>query len=131
MRKRTVVGGVTVAVLVAGAAGAGLWWRHTEQEKEADRAAQSEVSAFAQAWQKRSFTDPALRFSGSTAAAVGTSFTTTTNGLGSGPVSVTATPTRRSGDSAKSTLHVTWSLAGGVPWSYDVPVTSRRVGDSW
>jgi cell division protein FtsI/penicillin-binding protein 2 len=138
MTKRAVVGGVTVAVLVAGAAGAGLWWRHAEQGKEADRAARSEVSAFAQAWQKRSFTDPALHFvkgtsvgTGSTTAAVGASFTTTTSGLGSGPVTVTADPTRRTGDSARSTLHVTWSLAGGVPWSYDVPVTTRRVGDSW
>ena len=34
MRKSAVVGGVTAAVLVAGAAGAGLWWRHTEAEKE-------------------------------------------------------------------------------------------------
>jgi cell division protein FtsI/penicillin-binding protein 2 len=136
MSKRTVVGGATVAVLVAGAAGAGLWWQHAQQEKEADSAARSEVSAFARAWQKRSFAGPGLHFvvkagAAGTATAVDTSFTTATSGLGSGPVTVTPGPTRRTGDSASSTLHVTWSLAGGVPWSYDVPVTTRRAGDHW
>jgi cell division protein FtsI/penicillin-binding protein 2 len=118
-------------VLVAAAAGAGLWWRHAEGEKEADRAARAEVNAFAQGWQKRSFTDPALHFAGSTGAAVGAAFTTATQGLGSGPVTVSADPAVRSGDRATSTLHVTWALAGGVPWSYDVPVTARREGDTW
>ena len=66
MRKSAVVGGVTAAVLVAGAAGAGLWWRHTEAEKELDRAARDEVAAFATSWSGRSFSTPGLRFTGST-----------------------------------------------------------------
>jgi cell division protein FtsI/penicillin-binding protein 2 len=131
MRKRAVVGGVTAVVLVAGAAGAGLWWRHSEAEKEADRAAAAEVGAFARAWQKRSFTDPALRFAGGTAASVGAAFTTATQGLGTGPVTVTAGPTTRAGDRATSTLRVTWALPGGVPWTYDAPVTASRAGDAW
>ena len=142
MTKRAVVGGATVAVLVVGAVGAGLWWRHAQGEKEADQAARSEITAFAQAWQQRSFADPALRFvrstssgstgsTGSTRGAVGEAFTSATKGLGSGPVTVTADPPHRSGDTARSTLHVTWSLAGGVPWSYDVPVNSRRLDDGW
>jgi cell division protein FtsI/penicillin-binding protein 2 len=118
-------------VLVAGAVGAGLWWRHAEAEKEADQAARAEVAAFAQAWQRRSFTDPALRFSGSTGADVGKSFSTATQGLGTGPVTVTSDPATRTGDRATSTLHVTWALAGGVPWSYDVPVTATRDGEAW
>ena len=132
MRRRAVAGGATVAVLVVGAVGAGLWWRHAEGEKEADQAARSEITAFAQAWQQRSFADPALRFVGtSTGSTVGSAFTSATKGLGSGPVTVTADPPRRTGDTARSTLHVTWSLAGGVPWSYDVPVTSRSVEGGW
>ena len=131
MSRRAVVGGAAAAVLVAGAAGGGLWWRHSAAEKSADRAATVEVSAFGQAWQKRSFTDPALHFAGSTGPAVGASFTTATEALGSGPVTVRSDPVVRTGDRATSTLHVTWALAGGVPWSYDVPVTARRVGDNW
>src|SRR5690242_9306697 len=106
MRRQAVVGGVAVAVLVAGAAG-GLWWRHGKADKEADRAAASEVAAFAQAWQKRSFTGPGLRFAGSTGASVGADFATATQGLGTGPVTVSAGPTQRDGDRATSTLKVT------------------------
>jgi cell division protein FtsI/penicillin-binding protein 2 len=132
MRKRAVVGGATAVVLVAGAAGAGLWWRHGEQEKELDAAAKEEVASFARSWSGRSFSSPGLHFTGSSSDAVQADFAKTTAGLGSGPVKVTADGVRRTGDRATATAHVTWTLAGGVAWSYDVPVTVERAetGDS-
>jgi len=127
---RRVVGGVTAAALVAAAAGAGLWWRHSSAEQAADRAARAEVAAFAQAWQRRSFTEPAVVFSAGTPATVQADFARATQGLGTGPVTVHPETVRRDGDRATATLEVTWNLAGGVAWSYDVPVaTTRGTGD--
>jgi cell division protein FtsI/penicillin-binding protein 2 len=112
--------------------GGGVWWRHTEAEKDADHAARAEIIAFAQAWEHRSFSAPGLLFGGVPNTSVQTDFTTTTRGLGAGPVSVRAHDIQRDGGHAVGTLHVTWTLPGGVPWSYDVPVTtSTRAGDRW
>jgi cell division protein FtsI/penicillin-binding protein 2 len=121
---------VAVTVLVVGA-GAGLWWRHTEQERAADRAAAAQVQAFADAWQHRRFASPALRVRGITGNDVDRAFAAATGGLGAGSVTVNPGTTQRSGDRATSTLHVTWTLAGGIPWSYDVPVTAQRSGGTW
>jgi cell division protein FtsI/penicillin-binding protein 2 len=134
MRKRAVVGGTTAVVLVAAAAGAGLWWRHSEQEKELDAAARDEMAAFASSWTRRSFSTPGILFTGSNSDVVQADFATTTAGLGSGPVKVTADGVRRTGDRATATAHVTWTLAGGAVWSYDVPVTAERAetgGSRW
>ena len=125
MAKRAVVG-VTVAAVVAAAALGGLWWRHGTQERAADRASRAQVQAFAADWGRRDFTAGGLRFAGSTPGAVSKAFATATSGLGTGPVSVRAGQFRRDGDRATATLRVTWSLAGDVPWSYDVPVAVRR-----
>jgi cell division protein FtsI/penicillin-binding protein 2 len=134
MRKSAVVGGATAVVVLAAAAGAGLWWRHTEAEKALDAAAQEELTSFAAAWSKRSFTTPGILFSGATSDVVQAQFAKATAGLGSGPVKVKADDVRRTGDRATATAHVTWTLAGGVDWSYDVPVTTERAetgGDRW
>jgi cell division protein FtsI/penicillin-binding protein 2 len=134
MRKRTVVGGVVAAVLVAGAAGAGLWWRHAEQEKELDVAARAELAAFATSWAGRSFTKPDILFTGTTSEVVQADFAKATAGLGSGPVKVTTDAVHRTGDKATATAHVTWTLAGGVAWSYALPVTAQRAetgGGRW
>jgi cell division protein FtsI/penicillin-binding protein 2 len=134
MRQRTVVGGVTAVVLVAAAAGGGLWWKHTQAEKELDAAAKDEVTAFATAWAGRSFTKPGLLFTGTTSEVVQAEFTKATSGLGTGPVEVTADGVRRTGDRATATAHVAWTLAGGVTWRYDVPVTAERAetgGSRW
>jgi cell division protein FtsI/penicillin-binding protein 2 len=134
MRKRAVVGGVAAVVLVAVAAGAGLWWRHSEQEKELDASARAELAAFATSWTGRSFTKPGVLFTGTTSDVVQTEFAKATGGLGSGPVQVTADAVRRTGDRATATAHVSWTLAGGVVWSYDVPVTAERAetgGSRW
>ncbi|SDP60175.1 Cell division protein FtsI/penicillin-binding protein 2 [Pedococcus dokdonensis] len=134
MRTRAVVGGVSVVALVAAAAGAGLWWHHQEREKELDAAAREEVGAFASSWSGRSFTDPGIIFTGTRSDVVQADFTKATAGLGSGPVKVTADGVRRTGDRATATAHVAWTLAGGVTWSYDVPVTvelAETGGDRW
>ena len=134
MTKRAVVGGVVAAVLVAGAVGAGLWWRHAEAEKELDAAAKEEVAAFASSWTGRSFSTPGILFTGSNSDVVQAEFVKATAGLGSGPVKVTADGVRRTGDRATATAHVTWTLAGGVAWSYDVPVAVERAetgGSRW
>jgi len=125
MAKRAVVG-VTVAAVVAAAALGGLWWRHGAQERAAERASRAQVQAFAADWGKRDFTAGGVRFVGSTPDAVTKAFATATSGLGSGPVSVRTEQFRRDGDRVTATLRVTWTLAGDVPWSYDVPVAARR-----
>ncbi|NYG06748.1 cell division protein FtsI/penicillin-binding protein 2 [Phycicoccus badiiscoriae] len=131
MTKRAVVGGVAVATLVVAAAVAGwLWWRHAEHEKTLDTAARAEVAAFATSWSGRSFTKPGVLFTGATSDAVQADFVKATAGLGSGPVKVTAGGLQRAGDRATATAHVAWTLAGGVVWSYDVPVTAQRAAGS-
>ncbi|WP_270888870.1 penicillin-binding transpeptidase domain-containing protein [Pedococcus sp. 5OH_020] len=130
MTRRGLIGALTAAALAVAAAG-GVWWRHTESEREADRAASSQIARFARAWQQRSFTGAGLRFSGTTPAAVQAAFTATTAGLGSGPLTVTADSVRRKAESASGTLHVRWTLAGGVPWSYAVPVRVVAGTQGW
>ena len=131
MERRMWVGTVAAAAVVVAAAGGGLWWQHDAGQRQADAAARAEVAAFATAWQKRTFTDPTLRFAGSTAPAVAAAFSTATRGLGGGGVTVQPGPIQRSGDQATSTLRVTWTLAGNVPWTYDTPITVVKAGSGW
>jgi cell division protein FtsI/penicillin-binding protein 2 len=131
MNRRAGVAVITgAAVLVAAGAG-GLWWRSQSQNQAADRAARAEIAAFAQGWAKRSFAKPGLRFTGSTPQAVDAAFTTATQGLGTGPVTVQVTGMQRSGDRATGTLHVSWTLAGGVSWAYDTPVSAAKAAQGW
>jgi cell division protein FtsI/penicillin-binding protein 2 len=131
MAKRAVVGATTAAAVVVVAALGGIWWRHGTQERAADRASEAQVTAFAADWSKRDFTVGGVYFAGSTPDAVTKAFATATAGLGSGPVTARADQFRRDGDRASATVHVTWTLAGDVPWSYDVPVTATRPGGQW
>jgi cell division protein FtsI/penicillin-binding protein 2 len=131
MERRVWVGAVAVAAVLAVAAGGGVWWHESATGRADDTAARAQVQDFATAWQKRSFTVAGLRFAGTTAQAVSTQFRSATAGLGSGPVSVRPADVQRQGDHASSTLHVTWSLSGSVPWSYDVPVTVVKGAGGW
>jgi cell division protein FtsI/penicillin-binding protein 2 len=133
MDRRAWVGTVAAVAVVAAAAGGGLWWQRSEAARTSDREATAAVQAFAAGWQQRSFTRAGARFAGTTAQAVQQSFTTATQGLGSGPVTVRPGTVDRKDDSASSTLSVAWTLPGGVPWAYDVPVTAKPSGsgDSW
>ncbi|MFC8504573.1 penicillin-binding transpeptidase domain-containing protein [Pedococcus sp. NPDC057267] len=131
MDRRGVVGAVA-AVAVVAAGGAGFWWwRHDQAGQQADRGARAEVAAYASGWSQRSFAKAGTVFT-SPAATVQADFTRATSGLGSGPVTVVPDAVRRAGDRATATLRVTWTLPGGVPWSYDAPVTVvRQRGGSW
>lgn len=131
MSRRGLVVGVTVVALVAAGTGGALWWRHTQQEQEADRAARATVAAYAEGWKQRSFEK--VRFDGTTPKDVQQDFARTTSGLGSGPVQVEPGEVRRDGDRATASVTVTWNLAGGVPWTYEAPVTVKRTGaaDEW
>ena len=130
MGKRAITA-VTAGVLVVAVVAAGLWWRHTTQEREHDEAARAAVQSFAQAWQGRSFDKAQLRFAGTTSAAVAENFGTATSGLGSGPVRVDVDTVSRSGKTADAELQVTWTLPGSVPWSYRVPVSVGETADGW
>jgi cell division protein FtsI/penicillin-binding protein 2 len=129
MDRRALVAGVTAGVLVLGGAGGGLWWRHQQAEQEADRAAAATLTRFAAAWGTRSFA--ATRFAGVEPTSVQEGFRTATAGLGSGPVAVRAEDVRRTGDRATATLSVTWTLAGGATWAYDVPATATQEDGAW
>ena len=131
MERRVWVGSVTAAAVLVAAAAGGAWWHESASGRADDTAAGVQVQDFATAWQKRSFTVTGLRFAGTTAQAVSTQFRSATSGLGPGPVSVRPAGVQRQGDRASSTLHVTWSLSGSVPWSYDVPVTVVKGAGGW
>lgn len=131
MERRVWVGAAAgAAVLVVAAAGA-IWWQQSSSSRADDQAARTEVQDFASAWQRRSFTAPGLRFDGATSATVASGFATTTSGLGTGPVSVRPGDVQRNGDEATSTVQVTWTLAGRVPWTYSTPVTVVRESSGW
>ena len=131
MERRVWVGSITAAAVVLVAAGGGLWWHESASGRADDTAASAEVRDFATAWQKRSFTVAGLRFAGTTAQAVATQFTSATSGLGPGPVTVQPGAVQRHADRASSTMRVTWSLSGSVPWSYDVPVSVVKGTGGW
>ena len=130
MGKRTITTVLVGALVVAAAAG-GLWWRHTAQEQQRDEEARAAAQAFAAAWQGRAFDTAPLRFAGTTPAEVDEDFTTTTSGLGSGPVKVTVASVDRDGKTADAMLEVTWTLPGSVPWAYRTPVSVGETADGW
>lgn len=130
MTGRTVAAVGVAAALLAGAAGGGLWWLR-EGEREADRLSRAQVDAFARAWEERTFTERALRFSGSNPSAVGQAFTAATAGLGSGPLEVAVRDFAREGERASADLDVTWTLPGKVAWSYEVPVAVVQTDAGW
>jgi cell division protein FtsI/penicillin-binding protein 2 len=131
MRTSTVVGVVVAGAVLGGAAGGGLWWRHTQEEREADQLSRAEVNAFAQAWEQRSFDNPALRFAGNTSQEVGQAFATATSGLGSGPVDVTVEDFSRAGTRGTASFDVTWTLPDDVRWTYRVPVEVGQTEAGW
>lgn len=131
MQRRALGAWIGASVLVAALGGGAFWWVHQEGERTAERESRAVVDDFAQAWSTRAFTDPGLRFEGTTAGAVGTSFTTATAGLGSGPVAVKVAEFSRSGDQASVSLAVAWTLPGGVQWDYRVPVEAAETSQGW
>ena len=115
MRSRIALVVAAVLVVAVGIGGA-LWWRQREADR--DEAAQAAATTYAKAWTAKDlasvpFDDDATR----------ASFAPAVKDLGDAKVAVTAGEVERDGDTATGTLDVTWTLPGGVPWSYAVPVT--------
>jgi len=123
MRSRIALVVAAVLVVAVGIGGA-LWWRQREADR--DEAAQAAATTYAKAWTAKDlasvpFADDATR----------ATFAPAVKDLGDAKVAVTAGEVERDGDTATGTLDVTWTLPGGVPWSYAVPVTLVADGDRW
>ncbi|HET7822767.1 MAG TPA: penicillin-binding transpeptidase domain-containing protein [Ornithinibacter sp.] len=123
MRSRIALVIAAVLVVAVGIGGA-LWWRQREADR--DDAARAAVAAYAKAWSAKDlasvpFADDATK----------ATFAPTVKDLGDATVKVTPSAVDRNGDTATGTLDVTWTLPGGVPWSYAVPVTVAADGDRW
>jgi cell division protein FtsI/penicillin-binding protein 2 len=123
MRSRIALVIAAVLVVAVGIGGA-LWWRQREADR--DDAARAAVATYAKAWSAKDlasvpFADDATK----------ATFAPTVKDLGDATVKVTPSAVMRNGDAATGTLDVTWTLPGGVPWSYAVPVTVAADGDRW
>jgi cell division protein FtsI/penicillin-binding protein 2 len=123
MRSRIALVIAAVLVVAVGIGGA-LWWRQREADR--DDAARAAVATYAKAWSAKDlasvpFADDATK----------ATFAPTVKDLGDATVKVTPSAVVRNGDTATGTLDVTWTLPGGVPWSYAVPVTVAADGDRW
>ncbi len=123
MRTRVVV---AVAVVVVLALGAGvLFWQH-QKEGERDAAARATLTAYVAGWTAKDmgavpFQDPAAP----------ADFAATVKGLGDAPVEAEGAPLTRDGDTARSEVTLTWTLAADVPWTYAVPVRLVDVDGRW
>jgi cell division protein FtsI/penicillin-binding protein 2 len=123
MRSRIALVIAAVLVVAVGIGGA-LWWRQREADR--DDAARAAVATYAKAWSAKDlasvpFADDATK----------ATFAPTVKDLGDATVKVTPSAVVRNGDTATGTFDVTWTLPGGVPWSYAVPVTVAADGDRW
>ena len=124
MRSRIALVVAAVLVLAVGVGGT-LFWRQREASRDA--AAQAAVTAYVAGWNDKDMA--AVPFVDGGAAA---DFEAATKDLGASPVQASAGAVTRDGDTATTRLSVRWTLPGGVPWSYAVPV--RLVagsGDRW
>ena len=125
MRKRAVVGGVTAAVLVAGAAGAGsVVAAHRAGEGGSTAPPRPRSRAFARAWRERSFTTPGHALHRHhQRRRPGTTFTKATAGLGLG----TGHGHRRRPCAAPATARRPPCTSPG-PWPGASPWSLRRAG---
>src|SRR5512133_671181 len=119
-----------VAVLVVGLVGAGLWWRHLQQEAERDRVAAAAFSAVARAWAAKDLAKAPLADPAAAAA-----FRRAVSGMGTSTATATSREVRRDGNRATARLSVTWTVAEGITWTYQVPLTATAtataVNDGW
>jgi cell division protein FtsI/penicillin-binding protein 2 len=123
-RKRTWIWLVAAAVVVALAAGGVLLLRQ-RQSRAADvaaREAAADVSAALRAGDVSRLT-----FTGAEPATAQKRFTAALAGLPSAKATTRLGAVNRTGDTATATISVTRGLGGGATWSYDLPITLRRV----
>lgn len=114
-----------LAVLVAGGAGAAVVV-HQRGEAEQDRRARAAITALADGWSRRDLTG--VPFADPDAAA---SLAPATTGLQASAVEVRPGKVTRDGELARADVEVSWTLPGGLRWTYPVPVTARRAGQAW
>lgn len=116
------------AVVVALVAGGGLLLRQRSERRldEAARGAATRVEAALRAGDVSG-----LAFTGTNAAQAQKRFAAAVAGLPSATATVTMSAVRRTGTNAIATLSVTRGLGAGASWTYDLPITLRRVGGAF
>lgn len=129
MSRRGVLSAVAAAVVAVGGGGGGyLAWRQHEAG-QLDDAARAAVRSFAAAWSAQRLDRSA--YLGRTPAEVAGSYASATRAMGRARVAVTVASVERRGDQATGQLAVTWTLGGGVAWTYREPVVVRRSASAW
>lgn len=114
-----------VLVLVLG----GLLQARGRAAKTADRGAHAAATAFVAAWQRHSLAS--VSYNGGSPAAVQSSFVTLTKGLAGARPTVSLAGLTRSGTVARGNARVSWALAGGAVWTYDVPFGLVESAGHW
>lgn len=114
---------------MAGGVAGGVAWKQHQHQVGLDAGARAAASQFAAAWSARKPENARYAVRSPQEAAKG--FTTTTQGLGSGPVTVRLESFTRKGDQGSGQLSVAWALPGGSTWSYTDPVHVKLVVDRW
>lgn len=110
--------------LVAGVGGGAWWWQREERAKDA--AAEAAVAAYVAGWNAKDMTRVAFAEAGAAE-----DFAAAVAGLGAAPVTAKVGPVSRSGSGATARLTVSWTLPGGRPWSYAMPVTTVERNGRW
>jgi cell division protein FtsI/penicillin-binding protein 2 len=118
--------GALVVVLVV--VGGGVLLRLRSQAAQND-AARGVANRYAAALSGRDVSG--VPFAGSTGAARQDVLAAQLRGFGSAKPTVEPGQTKRTGDSATTTLAVSWTLPGGARWTYDLPLRVVRNGSTW
>ncbi|MGG5259229.1 penicillin-binding transpeptidase domain-containing protein [Phycicoccus avicenniae] len=119
-------GWVVGVLLVVGVAGGGAWWWAQRESGRDDDAARTALTRYADAWRGKDLGRVGFAESG-----VAAGFTAAVKGLGSATVVAEPGDVRRDGESATSSLAVTWTLPGGAVWRYSTPVRLVERDGRW
>ncbi|NHA69959.1 penicillin-binding transpeptidase domain-containing protein [Phycicoccus flavus] len=113
MRRRLAL--ALTVLLVTGAVAGGWWWTRVEAQR--DTAARVALGTYVDGWRARDLSNVPFAQEGAAA-----DFAAAVEGLRNAPVTVQEGELDRSGDTAESSLDVSWTLPGGVAWTYTTPV---------
>jgi len=124
MSRRIIIASVVAGAVAVAAAGGGFAYVNHRAQVRLDKGARTSADRFAAAWSHRTIKD--VTYSGPSTDQVAASFTRTTSGLGSAPVTVRVTSLTRDGDKAAGRVSVAWTLAEGSTWAYTMPISLLR-----
>lgn len=125
MRSRpALLASLLAVVLVAAVGGGGWWW--FDRERTLDTGAKAAITAYVKGWNAKDMTGVPFAQDGAAA-----DFAAAIKGLGAAPVTVRAEDVVREGTSATTRLEVEWTLPGGRPWAYAVPVAVVDRAGTW